>query len=108
MEKKIYNTKSQKVGDFIIGFVMGSITGIAVTLTTFSWLVSGFSTGAFAPFIIPATILAVILLAVIIGYLIGRKRRYMGIGFLFGAVTVIVACLLLLGSCILALKGVLG
>lgn len=94
MEKRVYSTTKEKIVDFLIGFVISLITGIAVMASPFSWVLGS----------IPVGISAMIILLVIVGYLIWRKRKYMGIGFLFG----IVAYLLSLASCSLALRGLTG
>jgi hypothetical protein len=103
MERKIYTKPSEKVIDFLIGFLLLPL--LVVLINAFSYRLWGFMKiiriGYFHPIpLFGSTILGLAELALAIYLCI--KRKYIGIGLLF---TLVVIPLVLLGTCLLILAG---
>ncbi len=98
MEKKIYVRKSEKVIDFLIGFL-----GIPLGLSLVGGVISqtGYHMKLGFNFI---TIVNLVFFLVGLGYstYIGTKRKFIGLGLLFVFVAV---PLVLLGTCLLVMGG---
>ena len=102
MEKKVYEKKSEKVIDFLIGF-LGIPWGTGLLLSLVGYLTSSL----FRPnynYLPIGSILDVVLLVscLIFAIYLGRKRKYIGIGLLYALVVV---PLVLLGTCLLISGG---
>ena len=94
MEKKIYDKKSEKIIDFIIGFILIPVFfGITTNLVS-----SKVSHGNYGPLVL----ISVLLIELVGVIYLCRKRKYMGIGLLF---TLVVLPLVLLGTCLLIMGG---
>ncbi len=98
MKKKIYEKKSEKIIDFLIGFfgVPFSLSIVLVVVSkvcNYMKLNDGFILG-----------IGLIVSLIGLGYSIylGKKRKFIGIGMLF---TFIVVPLVLCGTCLLAISG---
>ncbi len=92
MQKKVYEKKSEKVIDFLIGFIL---------IPAFLIITSRFiSAAVFQPNF--SSIIAIfVLLAELVGIIyLSRKRKFIGIGL---AYTFIGIPLVLLGTCLLTL-----
>lgn len=102
MEKKIYEKKSEKVIDFLIGF-LAIPWGPGLLLSLAGYLTSSLfrSNYIYSPI---GSILYVVLLVsyLIFAIYLGRKRKYIGIGLLYALVVI---PLVLLGTCLLAWGG---
>ncbi|MFA6355781.1 MAG: hypothetical protein WCY23_01580 [Candidatus Omnitrophota bacterium] len=109
MQKKIYNTTSEKRGDFIIGFVLGLVinsAGIGANIFMLGFLNSYFATSNIGILFMPMII--VVIFMGVLSYFIGRRRKYTGSGILVGTLIMIVVFLLLIGSCLLLIKAITG
>lgn len=94
MEKKIYEKKSEKVIDFLIGFFL---------IPAFFGITTGFVSATVGYRNFGPLISIFVLLAEIVGVIyLCRKRKFMGIGLLFA---LIVVPLVLLGTCLLIVGG---
>jgi hypothetical protein len=92
MEKKVYENKSDKVIDFLIGFFLIPVV-FGITSSFVSVLVRHSGSG---PFISIGLFLAELAGAIYLG----RKRKYIGIGLLF---IFVVLPLVAIGSCLLVM-----
>lgn len=94
MEKKIYEKKSDKVIDFLIGFLL---------MPAFFAITTGFVSAAVGYRNSGSLISTFVLLAELVGAIyLCRKRKYIGTGLLFALVVV---PLVLLGTCLLIMGG---
>lgn len=97
METKIYQKKSEKIIDFLIGFLLIPIVGIVSTY--YSLFAASVPNSSFL-----YTILFMIVFGVeiVLTICLGVKRKFIGIGLLYALVAV---PLVLLGTCLVAVFG---
>ncbi|MCX5700539.1 MAG: hypothetical protein NTZ63_03265 [Candidatus Omnitrophica bacterium] len=94
MEKKIYEKTSEKVIDFLVGFLIIP-GGIGLILYLVRYLTTSFH--IFNPLGSIGYPVFLILSLLLVNYF-GKKRKYIGIGFLFAMISF---PLVLLGTCFL-------
>jgi uncharacterized membrane protein len=101
VQKKIYNKRSERIVDFLLGFFVLPIAVniIALLLTAMvyglSYLSSGFGAGSVLGTVLP---ILTWLLTLPFAIYIGIKRKFIGIGLLFA---IVIVPLVFLGGCLL-------